>query len=154
MNNASEILQPLADFLKKELQSELITQGHKATGELINSIEVTVNDITSGFEIIGSSIYYGGYVESGRKKGAKGVPISALMDWIGAKKIQIKGMNDKSIAFMFQASIKRKGIKPSMFVENVLEKYSSRIESDIERYMYMYSIGIIENLITKTVKSI
>ncbi len=147
-----EILQPIADYLKKELQEELIQQEHKATGELINSIDVVVNEILGGFEISGSSIFYGQYVERGRMKGARGVPIDALINWIKVRGIKIGSASEKSMAFMFQASIKKKGIKPSLFVEKTLKKYKNKIGSDIEQYMYSHVLGIIEKIFVQSLK--
>jgi len=148
------ILQPVADYLKNELQNELIRQGHSATGELTNSIQVVVNDIVGGFDIVGSSVYYGEFVERGRRKGAKGVPISALMKWIGVRNISIPGKSDLSVAFMFQNSIKNRGIKPSLFVEKTLSKYESKMQSDIERLMYQHVLTLVENMVTKTLTAV
>lgn len=74
-----------------------------ASGTLINSIEAVVKETMSGFEIVGSAVYYAKYVENGRRAGAKGVPIEALIEWIRIKRIVIEGRSERSTAFMFQS---------------------------------------------------
>ena len=72
MSKPLDILDQLAEHLKKALQTELSVQMRVASGTLINSIEAVVKETMSGFEIVGSAVYYAKYVENGRRAGAKG----------------------------------------------------------------------------------
>ncbi|MFQ8806207.1 MAG: hypothetical protein ACLR8Y_15435 [Alistipes indistinctus] len=85
MSKPLDILDQLAEHLKKALQTDLSVQMRVASGTLINSIEAVVKETMSGFEIVGSAVYYAKYVENGRRAGAKGVPIEALIEWIRIK---------------------------------------------------------------------
>ena len=114
MSKPLDILDQLAEHLKKALQTELSVQMRVVSGTLINSIEAVVKETMSGFEIVGSAVYYAKYVENGRRAGAKGVPIEALIEWIRIKRIVIDGRSERSTAFMFQSSIRRKGIAPGI----------------------------------------
>ena len=101
------------------------------------------------FVVEGSALSYGLYLEQGRKVGAKGVPIDALLDWIHERNIIIEGMKDQSIAFMFQSSIKAKGIEPARWIETALNKSESRISTDIEAAMGRYVDQIIDTIFTQ-----
>jgi len=70
-------LKKLGTFLVTELSKELLAQGHKATGKLINSIEsdAVISPDKATLQI--SFEDYGIFVDSGRKKGGKKVPIQA-----------------------------------------------------------------------------
>ena len=133
MNRPLDILGQLAEHLKKALQTELSVQMRVASGTLINSIEAVVKKTMSGFEIVGSAVYYAKYVENGRRAGANGVPIEALIEWIRIKQItiEIEGRSERSTAFMFQSSIRRKGIAPSLFITRTLQNQESTIDRSI-----------------------
>ena len=72
-------------------------------------------------QLIGDSItmpeYYT-YIDSGRKKGAKAVPFTALVKWI--KKKNFTGDVNK-LAFAIQKSIRKKGIKPRPFIMEAID---------------------------------
>lgn len=143
MNN---ILQPLAHYLRDCLRERLQKDNHNASKELSNSIKVVVRNTMQGFVIEGSSLYYGVYLEHGRKPGAKGIPLDALLEWIHVRNITIEGMKDKSIAFMFQQSIKRKGIAAVNWIQDTLDDCETRINEDITKAMGAYVDIIIETI--------
>src|SRR3989304_7537073 len=58
-------LQRISDALRERLQDELITQGHKLTGRLGESIETKINEILGGFEITGEMLRYATFVNNG-----------------------------------------------------------------------------------------
>lgn len=142
-------LQPLASYLQSQLRAMLASQGHSTSGELSQSVEVVVRQTMEGFVIEGSALEYGLYLEKGRKPGTKGVPIEALLDWIHERNITIDGMKDESVAFMFQASIKEKGIEPSRWIETTLDANVARIDSDIEAAMGRFVDIIIDTIFTQ-----
>lgn len=145
------ILNPIAEYLEKELKRSLSLKN--ATGELQKSIEVAVSDVMDGFEISGSSLYYGPFVERGRKPGAKFIPIKALLDWVRIKKIKISGMSDESVAYMFQFSIKKKGIKPSLFVYGTLKTNDQKIKNDIEEALKKQVVSAVENMFLQIIQN-
>lgn len=89
-----------------------------ASGKLQNSITAV-----SGRDSISISMEdYGEFVQSGRRKGAKGVPISALIDWIRERRIKPRDMTERQLAFAIQRNIKKFGIRPSNWFDNAIDK--------------------------------
>ena len=131
MSKPLDILDQLAEHLKKALQTELSVQMRVVSGTLINSIEAVVKETMSGFEIVGSAVYYAKYVENGRRAGAKGVPIEALIEWIRIKRIVIDVLSERTTSFMFQSSILRKVIAPELFITRTLKNQESTIDRSI-----------------------
>lgn len=92
------------------LQKELLGQGHKATGNLINSFEQRVIELPNSIVIEILMDEYGIYVNEGRKTGGKKVPISVLVEWIERKAIASGDKEVKSMAFAIQNTIHKEGI--------------------------------------------
>ena len=92
------------------LQKELLGQGHKATGNLINSFEQRVIELPNSIVIEILMDEYGIYVNEGRKTGGKKVPISVLVEWIERKAIASGDKDVKSLAFAIQNTIHKEGI--------------------------------------------
>jgi len=79
-----------------------------------------------------SMLDYGRYVDAGRKRG-KGIPSAPLERWIRKKPLRIRDvetgsfvkMTDskvKSLAFLISRNAKKRGIKPTNFISEPLEK--------------------------------
>jgi len=92
------------------LQKELLGQGHKATGDLINSFEQRVIELPNSIVIEILMNEYGIYVNEGRKTGGKKVPINVLVEWIERKAIASGDKDVKSMAFAIQNTIHKEGI--------------------------------------------
>tara|TARA_R100001440_G_scaffold23689_1_gene38572 strand:+ start:2571 stop:3059 length:489 start_codon:yes stop_codon:yes gene_type:complete len=92
------------------LQKELLEQGHKDTGTLINSFEQRVIELPNSIVIDILMDEYGIYVNQGRKTGGKKVPINVLVDWIERKAIVNGDKQVKSLAFAIQQTIHKEGI--------------------------------------------
>jgi hypothetical protein len=98
-----------------------------ASGKLRDSIKVVtkkVNEDETVIQVISEE--YAQWVQSGRLPGKKGVPISALENWIKSRGLQgrdKKGqfIKRKSFAFAIQNNIKKFGIRPSNFLDVALE---------------------------------
>jgi hypothetical protein len=73
MNWDLTILNTLAAFLSEQLKTELISQQHSATGQLVDSVNVYVEGGGNLVEIKGESLFYGAYVNRGRPAGIKKV---------------------------------------------------------------------------------
>jgi len=93
-----------------ELSKALITQGHKATGGLIQSFASKVETITGGIGGVVTMNDYGIFVDSGRRAGGKKVPIDALIQWIVVKGISMPDKSTRSLAFAIQNAIFKEGI--------------------------------------------
>lgn len=148
----------LAGDLKDWLINELERQGHTATNDLLNSIEVAINEIGNGFEITGEYLYYGRFVDTGRRAGTKKVPISALLDWIRVKKIDLRGNSEKSVAFAIQTAIFKKGIPTDgdksklRWMSGTLEAKEEEIDKRVREIAGTYVDTVFDNMIENTKK--
>lgn len=102
-----------------------------ASGKLRDSVQVKKVDRDGSFVIEVLMEEYWQWVQSGRAKGKKGVPVDVIEEWI--KQRMITGRDKKgrfikrrSFAFAIQQNIKKFGIKPS----NFLDKAFASLEND------------------------
>jgi len=94
-----------------------------SSGSLRNSIKVSAKDDTLQIQMNA----YGQWVQSGRAPGKPGVPISAIISWIKARKLKgrdKKGrfIKDVSFAFGIQKNIKKFGIRPSNWFDVAIDE--------------------------------
>lgn len=116
----------IGDIVVKESVAELLRQDKRASGELIQSIRTVIEDIFNGVRMTERHIFYGDFVESGRKRGGKKVPIQALEQWIKTKNFG-SGINRTSLAFAIQTNIHKFGIEPSKWLTNTVENTRDEI---------------------------
>lgn len=149
----------IANWLKIKLQDELERQGHVATADLGNSIEVAVEEIRNGFELKGSYLYYGRYVDTGRAPGVTRVPIDALLDWIRVKGITFEGKSELQTAFAIQTSIFNKGIPTDgdrdklRWMSGTLEANETELDAMIREAAGSYVTTIFNNMIEEAQKA-
>lgn len=150
----------LCNNIKQNLILELQRQGHRATGDLINSLDVVTEQISGAVSIVGRYVYYGRFVDTGRNAGLKGVPIDALIAWIRVKNIDLMGNSEKSVAFAIMNAIKKHGIPTNRdmskrrFMSGTLERMETQI---FDRITEAYGRAVekeIVNLIEQTQTSI
>lgn len=127
----SNQLNVIADYLKVEIQNILEEKGHRATGELIRSIENTVSKGSDMYVIEGSMALQGRFIITGREKGKKGVPVDALVKWIENKNFSDGIKSTRGLAFAIQKSIIDKGIKPNDFIGDVFDRNRDRMENSL-----------------------
>lgn len=77
--------------------------------------------------------YYVDYIVSGRKKGAKMIPIAPLIVWLKRKNIPTTNKNIRSTAFMIAKAIQRDGIEGRDIITPWLEKYDDTVEIYIDK---------------------
>lgn len=105
----------------------------RATGSLINSVQVNVTTSRNGItELQVLMNEYGEYVNAGRRPGKGNVPIQPLIEWIKARKLRPRDkdgkfvpmteQNIKGMAFGIQKNIKKYGIRPANNIEISIEK--------------------------------
>ena len=135
-------LKILGDYLNVRLVAELVKQGHKATGSLINSVENKVTQKVNGYNIEGWSLRYGMAVQLGRKRYEKKVPIKNLIDWIKVKGFETDAKKVRGLAFAIQYTIWDKGISTPLshkgtatagWVTKTLDANEKKISTDIDR---------------------
>ena len=126
----------IEDILKKTLEQKRYPFGFAkfkgvgnkvASGKLRDSIQVQVKKVNEDETVIQVlAEQYSQWVQSGRLPGKKGIPISAIEDWIKSRGLQgrdKKGqfIKRRSFAFAIQTNIKKFGIRPSNFLDVALE---------------------------------
>lgn len=166
-NELEQSLVLIGEYLKAEMIAELVRQGHKITGGLINSITTEINNGTDYIQLDGAFVYYGRFVDTGRRAGAKRVPIDVLVEWIKAKGFQAsaeqtEGKNfnvdkwRKGLAFAIQKTIFDKGISTSAswkgestknWMTGTLERNEKRIEKDVFEATEITMELIINNML-------
>jgi hypothetical protein len=125
-----------------------------ASGKLRDSISVNVVKVNEGETIIQVlTAEYAQWVQSGRLPGKKGVPISALEQWIKDRNLtgrDKKGrfIKRRSFAFAIQSNIKKFGIRPSNFLDVALEMIANdpKIMDLIEEGSFDELLNIIEGI--------
>ena len=147
-------LYQIATFLKEDIKQQLLDDGHRATGELIESINTVVSKGSDMFVIEGMMGKTGLFIITGRQAGAKGVPIDALVKWIENKGFSDGIRSTRGIAFAIQKSIKEKGIKPDDFIGKVFEKDRDLIYQKLQSAAYDALNVSLTNLINNANKFI
>lgn len=137
MGTSENIRKDIADFIRDTLQMELLNQGHVASEALFNSIECITENTLLSVDFTANALFYAPFVNDGRKKGVKGIPLDELLSWIRLRKFSLEGKKESSVAFAIQNSIKQKGIKPSRFVDRSVAhiERSKRLERNVEELM-------------------
>jgi len=130
------------------LQKELLGQGHKATGDLINSFEQRVIELPNSIVIEILMNEYGIYVNEGRKTGGKKVPINVLVEWIERKAIASGDKDVKSMAFAIQNTIHKEGIptkgsfkfsnngRRKGFIDFVIDNELDEVYNELEQQVF------------------
>jgi hypothetical protein len=150
----------LATLIKMNLIREVERQGHRASGKLMDSIDVAIQSTVGGMSLIGRYVYYGRWVDTGRNAGVKRVPVDALIQWIRIKNIDLRGRKERDVAFAIQAAIYKNGIPTNRdmgkrrFMSSTLEKMEQVIFNKIYDAVFKGVELDIFNMIEKTQSSI
>ena len=110
LEEISRTLEKIYGYLRTEMINELLAQGHSNTGKLIDSIDKEIIHSTDFIQLNGTFIFYGKFVDTGRRAGARKVPIAALEEWIKQKGFESEAKKIKGMAFAIQKTIFDKGI--------------------------------------------
>lgn len=144
-----ELGKALGDELKKNLIQELRRTKTIASGDLIKSLNVEIEQTSDGIIISLASNDYITYIEKGRKRG-KYAPVSDLQRWVRAKGIATDEKRVKSIAFAINNKIKKEGIKPRPVLENAyssgLPLYDRIIDQVLEKDLTKYLEEKLNNI--------
>jgi hypothetical protein len=147
----------LFQFISKQLADELIRQGHKLTGALINSFDTKIKKTVDKTTIDFIMLIYGRalndgipperipYTVGGQPRGGKSKYIQGLIDF-ALKKFTLDKKRATSIAFAIARKQKEKGYPLTgkiRFIDNVLDADMDEIQNLIS----MYYETILEELI-------
>jgi hypothetical protein len=128
----------------RELTNSLTEKNLISSGQLGESIKLNVQPKVKLFgQIYRMQIRmaeYGENVDKGRAPG-KGLPVGVLEQWLSypntLQKVtgqdkQLKDYERKSLAFVINRSIKRKGIKPKNWIQPAFDKVTPKIAGVVE----------------------
>lgn len=140
LNGIEKSLLNIYEYLRVKMVDELQRQGHVVNGTLLNSIQGEIVKSTDAISLDGTFVYYGKFVDSGRRRGARKVPIQALENWIIAKGFESDAKKVRGMAFAIQQSIFKKGISTSEswngestknWMTGVLNSSQKKVEDDV-----------------------
>ena len=142
-----KLIDALNDFrgeYVRELTNSLTEKNLISSGQLGESIKLNVQPKVKLFgQIYRMQIRmaeYGENVDKGRAPG-KGLPVGVLEEWLSypntLQKVtgqdkQLKDYERKSLAFVINRSIKKKGIKPKNWIQPALDKVTPKIAGVVE----------------------
>ena len=95
----------IALFVIDFIKAEFVAQGHSNTGKLEDSLTWKLE----GNKINIYGVDYAKWVESGRQKGAKRIPIDALITWVEQRGIASGDKEVKNVAYAIQQKIFQEG---------------------------------------------
>ena len=95
----------IALFVIDFIKAEFVAQGHSNTGKLEESLTWKLE----GNKINIYGVDYAKWVESGRQKGAKRIPIDALITWVEQRGIASGDKEVKNVAYAIQQKIFQEG---------------------------------------------
>ncbi|OED34703.1 hypothetical protein AB832_06940 [Flavobacteriaceae bacterium (ex Bugula neritina AB1)] len=157
-----ELANILFEFIFKQLTDELIRQGHKLTGALIESFEGKVREQTDSLDLDFLMLVYGRalndgilperipYTVGGPPRGGKSKYIEGLIDF-ALKKFTLDKKRATSIAFAIARKQKEKGYPLTGkigFIDNVLSADSEEITNLIADYYEVTIQQLIEEQIS------
>ena len=118
----------LKSIIQKNLKAKIWKFGFAAyqglgdktsTFGLYNSIETDIKTEPDKMVIEVSMLQYGRYVDSGRLRGKKMVPLNAILEWIRARKLKGRDketgryITNEQFAWGIRTNIKKFGIRPN-----------------------------------------
>jgi len=122
----------LAALFKAAILDITPQRNNLSNSELVKSIEAKYTE--NSIEIW--AYEYAIYIDSGRKAGARRVPLWALVDWIKRYNIGDGKISVNNLAFLIQRSIFENGIKPrpylDQFTTNALELITAELADEFE----------------------
>ena len=131
-------LQNLLEAIGETLVEYIIAEGI-ATGPTTQGyagLEKSIQVKSVSYDITNNKVQinipeYTKYIESGRKRRAKKVPISVILKQLKRKNVT----PSNSLAFAIQNSIYKKGIRARPFIDRAVKEAQNAITVDIQDYM-------------------
>ena len=173
MEPVQENIKAALEFLRQQIISELRGQGHVATGNLLRSIEIVIEEL--GEKIVGRILVadYALFLDKGVSadripfsgitgRGGKSRYIQALINWIRIKRPSASDNQVKGIAFAIAHKAKQEG-HPTRgsyaYAQNNRRKEWTRYaiddnEEEFEKLLDLENLMVarIENLISNSIK--
>ena len=144
----------IALFVIDFIKAEFVAQGHSNTGKLEDSLTWKLE----GNKINIYGVDYAKWVESGRQKGAKRIPIDALITWVEQRGIATGDKEVKNVAYAIQQKIFQEGSPTSgslqysnngrrdKFITYAIDENSKAIFDKISEVMGSMIVGQFEDM--------
>ena len=148
----------VGQLIINELGKELIKQNHRATGNLIGSLDYKLDPASGGLSLEITAEGYAQFVNRGRKAGGKKVPIVVLVEWIKQKGIETNNKKVLGMAFAIQKTIEKQGIptansrkrgKRVEFVDDTIIRIQSEIVRRITESTFRQVDIMVDNFVTR-----
>lgn len=133
----AKALEDFAVEVRNTYQDKLISGGKIASGNLLNSAEVSVEQHEFRYDAVIHLEDYWKWVEGGRKPGGKLPPISKLVEWVKIKPVLPRPAKNgriptpEGLAWAIAKKIQREGVEPfpalAESVEEVLSLFAQRL---------------------------
>ena len=107
----------------ENMAKAMVKKKKQASGKMVRSLRYKIASRVGFTQIDIFAVYYAKWVDVGRRKGAKRVPLKALLKWVRTRGITPdNGGSEKSLAFAIQTNIFKEGIKPANFIDEAQSK--------------------------------
>lgn len=131
---SQNLLEAIGETLVEYIIAEGIATGPTTQG--YGGLEKSIQVKSVSYDITNNKVQinipeYTKYIESGRKRRAKKVPISIILKQLKRKNVT----PSNSLAFAIQNSIYKKGIRARPFIDRAVKEAQNAITVDIQDYM-------------------
>lgn len=143
--NLIGVLTNIGKYATSKYKESLKNGDSYASGKLFNSIDYRIDITNNGCKLMFLAEKYYLVIENGRKAGGKMPPIAVIERWMKQKGITPrKGQTLSGVAYTIARSIKKKGIRPKPYLNNV-KKSLKDYEDDIREALKNDLGSIISN---------
>lgn len=154
LTNVRKILDEYCDEFGKLYKAKLIAYNKKATGNLIESVNTTIEISGTTLKVVLHVADYYRWVEEGRKPG-KFPPIAKIEKWIKDKPIiprEVGGKlpTEKQLAYLIGRKIANEGIEPGKQLKSTIDElnsiYIERLKAALDEDFGVYQLKILERI--------
>jgi len=115
MTNLEKSLQVFNEKIIKDMKSILTTKGKDASGDLLNSFKLLLEETDTLHQSEIELATHGIYVDKGRRAGRM-PPADSIRKWVNEKGIRGNGISQESLIYLIRRKIGVRGIDPTPFL--------------------------------------
>lgn len=156
LTNLERVLNEYCMDFKARYTENLENSGRKATGNLINSVDLKVSSMGTDITVTLNVADYYYYVENGRNAG-KWPPRDKISEWITVKNIEPypdssgRLPTQQQLAYLIQRKIGTQGFQGTHDLQNTSETmeqlYIQRFENAIQQDFNIYEERILDSVV-------
>lgn len=155
LNNVRKILDEYCNAFKNLYKGKLINDGKSATGNLIKSVDTSLQFSGTTINVVLNVLDYFQWVENGRKPG-KFPPIAKIKQWIKDKPIipheddNGRLPTEEQLSFLIGRKIANEGIKPGNQLKNTVSElnaiYIEKLKAALIADFGVYQLKILKDI--------